>query len=196
MRHNLILEIYKKNQTVFTTKDFSLFFPEVPYHRLKRKLSYYVKTGKISHLKRGVYAKENFDALELANKIYAPSYISLETVLRKEGVVFQESSVISVVSYLTREISCGGVKIYYRKIKDEILINKRGITAENNYFLASKERAFLDAVFLYKNYHFDNLAALNWKRIFDLAGIYQSKILHKRVNDYYQIFQRENVRQK
>ena len=191
MRENLILEIYKKNQTVFTTRELSVLFPGVPYGGLRRKLSYYVKTGKLLHLRRGVYAKEKFDSWELANKIYAPSYISLETILRKEGVIFQQSDVISVVSYLTREIISGGVKIFYRKIESEILTNNRGIVNEDNYFFASKERAFLDAVFLYKDYHFDNLSVLDWDKIFDLVGIYGSKTLEKRVKEFFQVFEKE-----
>ncbi len=83
MEESLILQLYKKDQTVFTTKELSLFFPKTPYNRLKRKLSYYVKTEKISRPRRGIYIKENFNPLELANKIYTPSYISLKQALKK-----------------------------------------------------------------------------------------------------------------
>jgi len=193
MRKDFVLEIYKKPQTVFTLKELSLFFPEIPYKNLKSKVSYFVKAGKLKRLRKGVYAKENFDFLELANKVYTPSYISFETVLQGAGIVFQEYRTVFVASYLTRKIKIVGQEIFYRKIKDEILLNRLGIGQKDSYFIASKERAFLDAVFLYKDYHFDNLRPLNWQKTREIAKIYSSKALVRRVGEYYQIYQKNNV---
>jgi len=61
------------------------------------------------------------------------------------------------VSYLTREIICDGQKYVFRKIKDTILTNSLGLEKKDNYFIASRERAFLDTVYLNKNYYFDRL---------------------------------------
>ena len=190
---DFILKLYKRDQTIFTTRELSLLFPDISYTNLRRRISYYVKTGKILRLRKGIYGKENFDPLELANKIYTPSYISFETVLKKEGLIFQESSGIFVASYLTRKIKCAGVGIFYKKIKNEILTNPSGIENREAYFIASKERAFLDSVFVYKNYYFDNLSVLNWDTVFDLLKIYKSKMLERRVNQYFKIHKEENV---
>lgn len=190
---DFLLEIYKKKQTVFTLSEIALLFPQISYQNLKRKIFYYVKKGKILKLRKGIYGKEDFNPLELANKIYTPSYISFETVLKKEGIIFQETSIIFAASYLTRRIECAGIKIFYRKIRDEILINPKGIEKEENYFLASKERAFLDTVFVYKNYYFDNLSPLNWEKVFELLKIYKNKALEKRVNQYFKIYKEENA---
>lgn len=185
MNKDFILEIYKRPQTVFTLKELSLIFPKISYKNLKARISYFVKVGKLKRLRQGVYTKENFEFLEAVNKIYTPSYISLETVLQKEGVVFQEYKTIFVASYLTRRIKVNGREIFYRKIKDTILFNNAGIKQTKGYSIATRERAFLDAVFLYKDYHFDNLNLLDWKKVSDLAKIYLSKILNKRVKQYY-----------
>lgn len=190
---NFVLELYRKKQSVFSTKEISLLFPDISYPNLKRKISYYVKTGKILRLRKGIYGKKDYNHLELANKIYTPSYISFETALKKEGVIFQESSATFVASYLTRRIQCVGLDIFYRKIKNEVLVNLRGLERKEGYFIASKERAFLDAVFVYKDYHFDNLSVLNWDTVFDLLKIYKSKVLEKRVNQYFKIYKEENV---
>ncbi|MFW6160339.1 MAG: hypothetical protein ACOC57_04270 [Acidobacteriota bacterium] len=86
---------------------------------LKRRINYYVKNKELYSIRKGIYAKDrNYDRLELANKIYTPSYISLETVLSREGIVFQHYDQIFVVSYLTREITCDGQRYVFRKIKD------------------------------------------------------------------------------
>jgi len=192
-KKDFLLEIYKREQTVFTLSEITLLFPQISYPNLKRKVSYYVKVGKILRLRKGVYGKENFNPFELANKIYTPSYISFETVLKKEGVVFQESSGIFVAGYLTRRIECAGLEIFYRKVKNEVLTNLKGIERKETYFIASKERAFLDAVFVYKDYYFDNLSVLDWDRVFDLLEIYKSKALEKRINQYFKIYKEENV---
>jgi len=191
MNKNFILEIYKEPQTIFTLKEISLLFPQVPYKNLKSRVSYFVSVGKLKRLRKGIYAKEDFDLLELANKIYTPSYISLETVLEQGGIIFQKYQTIFVASYLTRRIKVGGQEIFYRKIKDEILLNNLGIEEENSYFIACKERAFLDAVFLYKNYHFDNLKPLDWEKIKEIEKIYSSKVLMKRVAQYYKIYKQD-----
>lgn len=190
MQTDFILNLYKKPQTIFSLAELSLEYPQVPYNNLKRKVDYFVKVGKLKRLRRGIYAKEDFNLLELANKVYTPSYISLETVLQKEGLVFQDYHTIFVISYLTRKIKVGENFFFYRKIKDAVLLNSAGIKKENAYSIATIERAFLDAVFLYKNYHFDNLKPLDWSKINKLKQIYQSKSLEKRVAEYYQIYRK------
>lgn len=193
MKDHFILSLYKKPQTVFTLKEISLLFPNVPYKNLKKRMSYFAQSGAIKKLRRGIYAKDQFDPLELANKLYAPSYISLETVLQKAGVVFQYYESISAVSYLSRTVRVAGQTIVYRKIKDEVLINKQGIEKQGNVMIASKERAFLDAVFLYKDYHFDNLRPLDWAKIRELKNLYASQALSRRVNEYYQIYKKDHA---
>ncbi|GAB4219929.1 MAG: hypothetical protein Fur009_8210 [Candidatus Microgenomates bacterium] len=188
---NIVLELYKKKQTVFTFKELFLMSPNLKKQSLKDKLKYAVKTKKLLRPRKGIYTKTNYNNFELANKIYTPSYISLETVLKKEGIIFQENSQITLVSYITRTIKINDIILNYRKIKDEVLTNKQGIIEIDNYFIASKERAFLDALFLFKDYHFDNLIPLDFKKIFQLVKIYKNNALESRVKKYYKIYQKD-----
>jgi hypothetical protein len=191
MSKNFILTIYQNPKTVFSIKELSQLFPNISYQSLKDRLSYAVKTKKLQKPRRGIYTKSNYNPFELANKIYTPSYISLETVLLKEGIIFQEKKEITLVSYLTRTIKINDqIIISYRKIKDPILNNLKGIVKNENYFIAEKERAFLDAIFLFKDFHFDNLN-LDWEKVFETVKIYQNKKLEKRVNEYYKIYKKE-----
>lgn len=180
----IVLSIYKQAQTVFTFKDLSLLFPNIPSANLKRRLNYYVQTKLLLNPKPGIYAKDNYCPEELGNRIYTPSYVSLETVLAKEGVIFQYYETVFYVSYLTREITVERNKFKYRKMPGEILTNMTGVENTNGYAAASKERAFLDAVFLYKDYYFDNLMPLNWNKVLEIAKIYNSQILERRVKSY------------
>jgi len=178
-------KLYKLSQTVFTIKDISLIWGVSQVNLVWARVNDYVKRGKLYRIGRGIYAKdENYDKFEMATRIYTPSYISLETVLCNEGVIFQYYETIFVVSYLSRELEVDKYKIRIRKIKDEILVNPQGIKQEKNYFIASKERAFVDALYLYKNYYFDNLDTLNKKKTLELAMVYKSKGLIKKVKEY------------
>lgn len=188
MERNILLNLYKKKQTVFLLSEVIQMYPKLPYRNLRERMRYYVKQKKLRRLRAGIYAKTEYDPLELANKIYTPSYISLETILQEEGIIFQAYQRIFVISYLTREVKINGQEIIYRKIKDEILLNKSGIELKENYAIAIKERAFLDAVYLYKDYHFDNLSSLDWKKVAELKQIYTSKALEKRVEEYQQVY--------
>lgn len=191
MNNNLILKLYSLPHTVFSIKEIALLVPDIYPNNLRRRLHYFVSVGKLKRLRRGIYAKNQYNPLELANKIYTPSYISFETVLLKAGVVFQYDETILVASYLSRHLTVDGNNIFYRQIGESSLLNRSGIEEKAGYFIASKERAFLDAVFLYKNYHFDNLGALAWERVFDLVSLYKSKALSKRVQEYYKIYKED-----
>lgn len=176
----------RSKNSIFTFKDISLLWNETNINLIKRRINYYLKTGKLYHLRRGIYAKDkNYDKFELATKIYTPSYISFETVLTRAGIVFQYYSQIFVASYLTREIIVDGQKYSYKKIKDEILTNPLGIENKENYFIASPERAFLDTLYLYKDYHFDNLSPLNLEKVFEILPIYKNKTLEKKIKKIY-----------
>lgn len=181
-----ILKILRSKNTVFTFKEIALLWKETNPNLVKRRISHYLKSGKLYQLRKGIYAKDkNYNKFELAVKIYTPSYISLETVLTQAGIVFQFYSQIFIVSYLTREITIDNQKYSFKKIKDSILTNSAGIDNEENYSIALPERAFLDTLYLYKNYHFDNLSPLNWDKVFEILPIYNNKTLERKVKDIF-----------
>ena len=183
-----ILSIFRRGNTVFSFKEILLASCETNAALLKRRINYYIKKGELYPIRRGIYAKDkNYDRLELANKIFTPSYISFETVLAKNGVVFQQYDRIFVASYLTREISCNGETYIFRRVKDAVLLNSSGIEKKDYYFIASKERAFLDTIYLNISYHFDNLSSINWDECFEMLPLYDNKAMAMRLNSYYKV---------
>jgi len=80
----------------------------------------------------------------------------------------------------------------FKKIKDTILTNNAGVEDKNNYSVATKERAFLDTIYLNKDYHFDNLSSLDWDKIFEILLIYDNKRMTKNVKEYYKDFKANN----
>ncbi len=182
-----ILQILRKNNSVFTFKDIALIWGETNPRNVQKKIYRYIKAGKLYPIRRGIYAKDkNYNKLELATKIYTPSYISFETVLAEKGVIFQHYSQIFVASYLSREIECDGQKYIFKKIKNSALTDGTGIEKKDNFYAATAERAFLDAIYLYKDYHFDNLESINWDLCFKIVPIYKNNNLKKKLQSYYE----------
>ena len=182
-----ITDILRSPYTVFTFKDIALIWGDTDINSAIAGVNYYVKKGQLYRIRRGVYAKDrHYDRFELATKIFTPSYISIETVLAREGVIFQHYGQIFAVSYLTREIACGGQTYVFRKIKDSVLANPDGIEKKGNYSIATKERAFLDMLYLSKEYHFDNLTLIDWDKCFEILAMYENKAMAQRLNSYYQ----------
>lgn len=184
-----ILNILKSNNTVFSFKEIVLASGESSPALLRRRISSYIKNGQLYGIRRGLYAKDkNYNKFELATKICIPAYVSFETVLAKEGIVFQHYSTIFVASYQTKEIECDGQIFSFRKLKTNVLNNNSGIENKGYYSIASKERAFLDVVYLNKDYHFDNLSPLDWDTVFSILPMYENKRMTKKVTGYYTDF--------
>lgn len=181
-KDNLVLTIYKDDRTVFRLNDIAMIAGETNFQSLNKKLNYYVRTGKLQNPRRGLYAKPGYQPEELACTIYTPSYISLEYVLQKAGIVFQYDPRITSVSYLSRNIEVDDKEYKFRKVKGSVLINTMGLIGQANQVnIASPERAFLDLVYLEKEYYFDNLNPLNNKLIDQLLPLYQSQALIRKV---------------
>ncbi len=180
-----ILKILRSNNSAFTFKDISLIWGDTNKKTTISAINYYVKTGNLYRIRRGFYAKDkNYDKFELATKIYTPSYISFETVLGKAGVIFQYYGQIFIASYLTREITADGQTYAYRKIKGSVLTNNAGIEQKENYSIATPERAFLDVLYLNKDYHFDNLSVLDWNKVLEILPNYSNKRMEKEIKFY------------
>ena len=82
---------------------------------------------------------------------------------------------------MSREIDVDGNTYSYRRIKGDIIINTIGIIRKDNVNIATPERAFLDMLYLNKDYYFDNLNPLNRLLISQILPVYQSAALEKRV---------------
>jgi len=183
---DLISKLYQSQKTIFTNKDLALIWQETDRGKLNAKIAYYVKQKTLLYLTKGIFAKiKQYDPKELATSIYIPSYISFETVLREAGVIFQHYDTIFVASRRSRVMNIDSRVFAFRKLKDTVLYNSTGIINNGNYSIATGERAFLDMIYLFPNYYFDNLEPINFEKCFELVKIYDNKQLIKRLNKYY-----------
>ena len=178
--------LLRSPKTIFSTKDVALLWGEDRENTVSVRLNKYVRAGKLIRVHRGLYAKDkNYDKFELATRIYTPSYISFETVLTRAGINFQYYGNIFVASYVSREIEIDDQKFTFVRMKSYVLSNTDGIDHKAGYAIATKERAFLDRIYVSRDYHFDNLDSLDWDAVFRILLIYNNKRMTKKVNTYF-----------
>lgn len=184
-RKNIILAIETSPRTAFNTKSVALLINEKRDISLTKKLNYYVKKGLLLNPRKGIYTKTSPNLEELAGLVFVPSYISLEYVLQKAGVVFQYDSAITSVSYLSREIEMCGQTFRYSQLKKEILYNLDGIDRYDNINIATPERALLDMMYLNSECYFDNLDGISKRKVAQLLPIYQSSRMNERIKELF-----------
>jgi len=181
--------LLKSPKTVFSVKDIVLLWKEEGGINIRARLSKYVKAGKLMRIHQGIYTKDSkYNRFEAATRIYTPSYVSFETVLTRAGINFQYYGNIFVASYVTREIVVDGQRISFIKMKDYVLSDMTGIEYKDGVSIATKERAFLDRIYISKDYHFDNLDVLNWDKVFEILLIYRNKRMNKKVEEYFKYY--------
>jgi predicted transcriptional regulator of viral defense system len=123
------------------------------------------KRGKIFSLKRGLYASEEFFANILKNNqlnnytefighiIYGPSYLSLEYVLEKYGVLSEAVHALTLVTKKkTNDFSNRLGNFRYYHLKEELFIGF-GISSKDGFSLAeaSLAKALFDFLYLRKD---------------------------------------------
>ncbi len=112
----------------------------------------YKKQGFILQVKRGFYVFPDVlpPDVYVANKIYAPSYISLEFALSYHGVIPETVyEITSVTTKTTRQFETLGKVFSYRKIKKTAytgyeIQKQQGLS----FYIADAEKAFVDANYL------------------------------------------------
>lgn len=128
--------------------------------------SRYVRQGLLLRLKKNLYVRREVwnaaskeDKFRLANLGQSPSYISLMTALDYYEITtqVQQDFFESVVIRRTKEIQVNGSVFRYSKIDERLFFEFK---KENGVFIASPEKALLDAFYLmsYGRYTIDIFA--------------------------------------
>lgn len=174
------------DRTVFTLQSLMMLTGNFDTLSLTQSLSYYQKKGLIRRLRRGVYSKLEYDVNELACAVFFPSYISLQYVLLKAGVIFQYSDAVTCVSSLNRDIMVDGRTFSFRRIKPDLWADMDGILQKEGYLIATPERALVDMMYLYPGIeYFDNMDSLDKGKVSALSLSYGNKSLSERIARIY-----------
>ena len=121
-----------------------------------RRLSEWQAKGYIQKLRRGYYAFGDIDLNEeklflIANRLYAPSYISLEMALSFYGLI--PEGVYSLTSITTRKTEHFKTRVadfFYRSVSSKLFFGYRlGKIGNQQYKIAEIEKAVLDYLYLH-----------------------------------------------
>lgn len=109
----------------------------------------YKKQGFILQVKRGLYVFPNAlpPDLYVANRLYEPSYISLEFALSYHGVIPETVyEITSITTMATRRFETLGQFFSYRKIKKGAYTGYEAQQQKGvSFYIADAEKAFVDA---------------------------------------------------
>lgn len=137
---------------VFSLQDVKKIFHDFSYRQLDR----WEKKGYLKKLKRGFYCFSTDEPSSsflfyIANKIYAPSYISLEMGLRYYGLIPEEIfQITSVGTKKTNSFRTIVGNFTYRKIKPNLFWGYRLIAfGQQKILLADPEKAILDYLYIH-----------------------------------------------
>lgn len=117
-------------------------------HSLRVALSRLHKGKAVQRICRGFYANPfNMPTLEeISGQIYQPSYVSLESALSSYGVLSQIPQVLTcVTTQLPRTFQTSWGAIEYHQMKGAFF---NGFLGGKTYFLAEKEKALADYLYL------------------------------------------------
>ncbi len=149
-------------------------------------LSYNYREGKIQRIRRGIYSftGENIDPFSIANTIYNPSYISLETALSFYGLIPEVVySVTSITTKATREFVFNDINYSYQSIKMAAFTGYVPLDKNNTKVLiATPEKALADY------YYFQSLGKKTKNDRIDT-----SKINKKILKDYLSLYDRPKL---
>lgn len=157
-----------RNLPIFTAREIMAVF-EVEKRAVDAFLFYNVKKGAVIRLKAGLFTLSRFPASEyaIANRLYMPSYISLDTALSHYNLIPEiVYAITSVTTKATREFDAMNLLFSYRRIKKEAFTGYiLEATKGGNVYLATPEKAvadFLYFVYLGKRLYNDRL---DWSKI-------------------------------
>ncbi len=165
------IELSKINKLYFGYEEISRALG-ITLQSAKVSANRYVNQGLLIKIKRNIYVlAEKWRVLEreekftLANIVQVPSYISLMTALDYYEITtqIQRDFIESVALKRTWEIEVGDTFFNYTRIKPDLYF---GFNRENDFFIATPAKAFLDALYLMSlgRYNFD-IASLDFGRV-------------------------------
>ena len=181
--------------TVFSVQDIRKQFNDFD----NRRLVEWQEKGYIIKLRRGYYSFQEVEKGEAfryysANKLYSPSYISMESALSYYNLI--PEGVFATVSLTTRNTTSFSTPVgsfNYRNVKTQLFFGYRLLSIQGHTIkMAEPEKTILDYLYLNKIDTPDLLEGirLNESQLHDLfdfdklhqyAGVFHSRILQRRI---------------
>lgn len=165
------------NIPVFTGNDLVKMFPGEPKSQINTQLKRMSVRGDLINLKRDVYLLPNakLDEFVLANRLYNPSYVSLESALNSYGIIPDITANVTSISPVTsKKVTTPKGTFLYSKINKDLFFGFQNVLDQGSglyYQIALPEKALLDYIYIRK------VRNIRENRV-DLSGL-STKVLTK-----------------
>lgn len=186
------LRTLMSNRPYFRPEDLHMGGAVLPYELVQ--LSHWTKSGKVQRLKKGLYTlspenrRRTLTALELADPLYRPSYISLEWALSRFGIIPEAVGTLTSVSSLKTAVFKNEYGAFtYQHVDTEFYFGFTHEVLPAPHFLATPEKAILDFIhlsiprslpitpeLLVQGYRLQNLGRLKRKKMIEALGLFKT----------------------
>lgn len=192
----LLTALKRNNLYIFSLRDIENLFPDENLKTLKNNLTRWIRKGRFVRIKRELYEliepgrQPSIPDLYIANKIYFPSYISLETALSIYSIIPDIAvQVTSVTARQTRIFKNKHGAFFYRACKKRVFTGYRIMNYEGfKVFIADKEKAIVDFIYYrlrsggttdLKEERFNKniLKKINWAKVNKYAKLFNGRVL-------------------
>ena len=161
--------LLKLKEKLFHTGDLALLWGITNKNTLYTTIKRYVQKGILIPIHKGFYSTipiDQIDPFKLAiGYLHRFTYVSCETVLIREGIIFQKENYLTLVSSVSKKFIIADHSYFVRQLKDNYLYYDRGKDNVNGVMTANVERAVADLLYFNPKYYFDNKKKINWKKV-------------------------------
>lgn len=179
---------------VFFRRQVEGLFPDESKALINSQVSRWVERGKLIRLRRElfVFPETRIDELVLANLVYRPSYVSLESALDYYGIIPDVAmNVTNVSPTTTKTVKTSRGTFMYSKIARNLYFGWKTVKdsdSECSFSIAEPEKAVLDYVYIRRirdlaDQRID-LSAIDRKKLVKYGRIFPSWVMET-VNEQY-----------
>lgn len=165
--------LLQTNQRIFKTSDLALLWGIQNRNTLTKTIQRYIDRGILFRLYKGLYSTlpiKDLNKYEVGCAIGgAFSYISAESILAKEGIIFQDIKKVTLFGKKQKEIKVGDTTYLCRYLNDRFLLNRTGINDNKGYSIATVQRALADLRHINLKFFVDNNLSIDQREVNNLS---------------------------
>jgi len=159
----------KLKEKLFHTNDLALLWGITNKNTLYTTIKRYLQKGILISVHKGFYSTipiSQIDPFKLAiGHLHRFAYVSCETVLIREGIIFQKANYLTLISSVSKKFSINDYSYLVRRLKNSYLYYDRGIDSIDGVMTANIARSVADILYFNPTYYFDNKKKIDWKKV-------------------------------
>jgi len=167
--------LLKLKEKLFHTNDIALLWGINNKNTLYTTIKRYVQKGILIPIHKGFYSTISLDQIDpfklAVGYLHRFAYVSCETVLIREGIIFQKENYLTLISSVSKKFTISNRPYLVRQLKDSYLYYDRGIDRIDGVLTANVERSVADLLYFNSNYYFDNEKKIDWKEVREIRKV-------------------------